>query len=370
MKVLHLLSSTGFHGGESMTAELVRELARLRVECHVGIFDNDGHGDRYVLEATRASVAGSAIFPCRRQFDLRTVLAIRRYAVAHRIDVVHSHKYKTTFHALLARSPRRFGVVATYHNWLYTSPQLRLYAAIDKRLARWCDAAVGVSRAVTAELARFARPERVSYVPNGVCTDRFMPGPGAAAARAALGLPERPTLGFVGRLTPMKGLTTLLEAAAALAGEFDLQLVLVGDGESRPTLEAAAARAPLAGRVHFLGHRADTQSVYRAMDAFVLPSLQEAFPMVVLEAMACGVPVVATDVGDVSQLLGAGEFGTVVTPGSLESLREALRALLNDAPRRAHLAAAGRQRVVANYSGERMARTYASIYESIGRPTA
>jgi glycosyltransferase involved in cell wall biosynthesis len=361
MRVLHLLSSTGYHGAETMAAELVRHTAPFGVESHVGVFDNGGRGDRQILDATHELARGTVI-PCAGQFDAAAVRAIADYVRDHRIDVVHSHKYKTTFHALLARRKQPFPLLATYHNWLEDSFMLKVYAFIDKRLARFCDANVGVSTVVAAELARHAPANKVHYIGNGIDTERFTPGD-AASARARIGLGDGPVIGFVGRLTPQKGVETLIAAFHALENE-RAQLLIVGDGESRGALEAAAKAGRNAARITFLGSRKDTPELFRAMDVFVLPSYVEAFPMVLLEAMATGVPVIGTPVGDVPKIISP-EVGWIVPPGDVKALTRRLADALAEPRRLANMGAAARTHVIAKHSALAFARNYTELYERI-----
>lgn len=365
MRVLHLLSSTGFHGAETMATELVRHSAPLGVESHVGVFDNGGRGDRQILAATEPVGARGVVIPCLRQFDSGAVRAIADYVREHEIDVVHSHKYKTTFHALLARRRQAFPLLATYHNWLEDSLMLKAYAWIDKRLARYCDAAVGVSSVVAAELGRFAPPARVHYVGNGIDTARFAPG-NRAAARARLGLGDAPVIGFVGRLTAQKGVEVLIDAFGRLTRE-NAQLLIVGDGERRAALEAAARAAPECARIHFLGTRSDTPELFRAMDLLVLPSFVEAFPMVLLEAMATRMPVIGTPVGDVPRIVDEGITGWITPLGDAPALAARLDAALADPAALAAMGETARATVIAKHSAQAFAQRYVDLYGQITR---
>src|SRR5688572_21437343 len=137
-----------------MTAELVRQLHKLGTTIDIGVFDNSGQGDRRILEVAAPYLHTGVVIPCRGQLDISTVKFLRRYIVDNNIDVVHSHKYKTTFYSLLARRSTKSRLVTTYHNWLEDTLALKVYAALDKQLARYCDATVGVSHPIVDELRR------------------------------------------------------------------------------------------------------------------------------------------------------------------------------------------------------------------------
>lgn len=352
-----------------MATELTRQLHALGATVDVGIFDNNGRGDRKILEVAAPYIHRGVVLPCRGQFDRSTIAALRQYIREQKIDVIHSHKYKTTFYALLARRGTGCRVVTTYHNWLGDTLPLRLYAALDKRLARFCDAAVGVSEPVTQELRRYVPTARAHYIGNGVDTDVFRRSLPLPDAKRALGLPENSqVLGFVGRLSAQKGISYLLRALATTepADRADTHIVIVGDGEQRAPLTEEARALGLAERTHFLGTRHDTPGIYSAFDVFVLPSEVEAFPMVVLEAMSCEAPVVATDVGDVARIVDNGTTGHVVPVRDVNALREAFCKLLNDPATAQRMGRAGRERVAQHFSSTRMARTYLDLYGKLG----
>lgn len=347
-----------------MAAELVRQLDRLGVEVDVGVFDNAGRADRTILEAAGGHIRESVVVPCTGQMDWSAVRFLREYVGTRRINVLHSHKYKTTFYGLCARRGGQARLVATYHNWLTDTMPLKLYTALDKCLARFCDAAIGVSAPVVQELKRYAPAGKVFRIGNGVDAEKFRRVAPRAEARRRLGLPDNVLLGFVGRLSEAKGLVYLLRALPLLPqGIDDVHVAIVGDGDYRAQLLQEISALGLAGRIHLLGTRRDTPLIYSALDVFVLPSFVEAFPMVLLEAMACGVPVVATAVGDTEHIVHQEVSGLVVPPGDAAALAGAIGRVLADHGLAARFAAAGPPRVQREFSSAAMARAYLALYE-------
>ena len=370
MRVLHLLSSSHFHGAETMTAELVRQLHGLKVTIDLGIFDNNGRANKEILEVAGKYIEESFIIPCRRQLDWSTVSSLNKYLTTRKPDIIHSHKYKTTFYALLARRHTPCRLVTTSHNWLTDTLPLRFYTALDKRLARYCDAVVGVSKPVTDELRRCVpASSKVRYIENGVDTDVYRPAMSRADAKQAIGLGGLPLVGFVGRLSADKGVVYLMRALGDLpeTAAGPLHAVIVGDGEHRGALEAEAHRLGLSERVHFLGNRRDTPLLYSAFDVFVLPSLREGFPMVLLEAMSIGLPVISTRVGDVDYIVEQGVSGIVVNPADPAALQQALQTVMENPDRSSRMGALARQRVEEHFSSAKMAREYLTLYEQILR---
>jgi glycosyltransferase involved in cell wall biosynthesis len=222
---------------------------------------------------------------------------------------------------------------------------------------------VSVSHAVADVVARsegFAR-ERIQVIWNGEDLAAFAPGP--STLRSELGVPESDcVVTAVGSLTPVKDHRTQLAAFALVAARHPAaRLLIVGDGPLRPELEALA-RSSGGARVRFLGHRADVPAVLRASDVYVQTSLTEGFSNAILQAMACGLPVVATAVGGNPELVTA-DAGTLLPPRDARAIGEAIGALVADPARRRSMGRAARRRVEASGSIAAMAAAYSDAFE-------
>lgn len=174
---------------------------------------------------------------------------------------------------------------------------------------------------------------------------------------------------FVGRLAAVKGVAVLLDALTDLVAEYpDLHLTLIGDGPDRAALEAQALDAGLAGHVSFEGYRSQSEvaDALAAHDVFVLPSFAEGVPVVLMEAMAAGRPVITTRIAGVPELVEDGRSGYLVPPGNLAALREALGMMLRDPGNQAAMGKAGRDRVLAAYEIGSEARKLAALIEGAG----
>ncbi len=175
-----------------------------------------------------------------------------------------------------------------------------------------------------------------------------------------------PTIGTVARLEPVKGLELLLDAAARLRNEHpDLRVDVAGTGSAAATLQARAGAMGLESTVSFLGWSDDPSSLYGRWDVFVVSSRREGFGFAALEAMAAGLPVVASSTGGLPEIVVEGETGRLVAPGDAAELAEAIGALLNSPERRATMGAAGRARVRDHFSIERMADAMSGVYDYV-----
>jgi sugar transferase (PEP-CTERM/EpsH1 system associated) len=230
------------------------------------------------------------------------------------------------------------------------SPMVDQFVTVSRDLGRWLVEDIGISG------------HKVMSICNGVDTERFSPG-GRQTARAALGIgPESIVIGTVGRLDPVKDHVGLLQAFSRLADDPRALLVIVGDGPCRATLAATVAALGLSGRVRLLGERDDVPAVLAGFDIFVLSSIGEGMSNAILEAMATGLPVVATRVGGNPELVVNGTSGFLVEPRSPAGLTAALCCYLGDPGLLARHGRAARELAQAEFSLERMVGAYEQLY--------
>jgi glycosyltransferase involved in cell wall biosynthesis len=284
--------------------------------------------------------------------------------------VVVGHDYRSNALVALARGRRGPPRVAVVHGYTAEDPKVRAFEAVDRRRLRSARAVVAVSDAIARSCARAGvRAERLHTVENGVDVRAVAAAARASrdAVRAGWGVaPDVPVLLAAGRFSPEKGQDVLVEALARVhaAGGARPALVLLGDGVLRPDLERAAARLP-AGSVRFDGWRDDPWARLGAADVFVLPSRREGLPLALLEAMAAGLPVVATRVGGVPTALDDGRCGALVPPDDPGALADAVLALLRDPALRARLASAAAARAGERYDVERQVRALEAVYRGL-----
>lgn len=234
------------------------------------------------------------------------------------------------------------------------------------RLTRRIDRLVAISGQIADELlAHGYDARRIVRIPNAVDVGRFRPGGKRDAQRARLGL-DGPTVIFVGRLDPQKGLTCLLEAwRQLLAKRADAILLILGTGHQEAALRAEADSLRLGSRVAFLGQQADVRPYLGAADALALPSIAEGMSNVLLEAMATALPCVATRVGGSVDVIAHGRNGLLVDPADPCQLAEALLYVLDDSGLAGRLGAAARATVEERYSLDRVADRYVALYREL-----
>ncbi len=356
-------------------------------------------GDRsflYVLSADEGDLAsrvdpavtvrrlGLARAPIRRlgAFTGSVVQGYRQLAAQIRDDgvqVVQSHLPGANFWALLLAERGVCAVAATVHNTRefdygdQDNPvRRRLRHLAYRRILKRCDATVAVSEEVgtclLAELGVPTRyPRRLEVVTNGVDVPPPLPDAERAAVRARAGVPAGwPLMVAAGRLTPQKDFATLIAAAAQLRDQgVAFHAVIGGEGELRADLERAVAERGLGDRVRLPGVLPDLRGYLRAADVFVLPSRWEGLPLVLLEAMACGLPVVCTRIEGLAELVEGGGAGVVVPAADPAALAGGVRRLLDDESLRAACGRQARAAVAARYDfrqvDERLGRLYREL---------
>ena len=305
--------------------------------------------------------------PDRGPADWGIVRSLIDLCRRERVAVWHGHDYKTDALGLLLARFHPMRLVATVHGWVDRTWKMPLYYAVDRWSLRRYEKVICVSTdLVDACLGAGVRRDRCLLLENGIDLGDYQRRRGAAEARAELGLPNRQTIGAVGRLAAEKGFDILIRAVdRLLATGLDVQLLIAGDGPHAGSLKELIATLGRGDRIELIGHRGDLTALYEAMDVFALSSYREGLPNVLLEAMAMRVPVVATRVNGVPRLIAHDVSGALVTAGSVDELEASLRRVLGDGHLQERYASAGRDVIEARFSfAERMAKL-ARIYDDM-----
>ncbi len=310
------------------------------------------------IAAARPGCATVVLPPVRNKADLRAIAAHFRAFRRVRPEVVHANlrtPFSCQYGLAAALATPGAQVVAVEHAPMPTEDtfQRGLRRLMVRRLA--AHVSVGDESARMVERVVGLPPGSVRTIYNGV-PDLDVP----PVDRPVSG----PVIGSIGRLSPEKGLDVLLRALVELPG---VTAVLVGDGPDRDELEQLALELDVADRAIFTGRVPESRAYFPVLDVYVLASRSEGLPLAVIEAMLASRPVVATDVGSVSEAIVDGETGLLVPPDDAAALAQAVRSLLDDPTRAAALGEAARARAVASFSAQAMARRYEALYDEVRR---
>jgi glycosyltransferase involved in cell wall biosynthesis len=304
--------------------------------------------------------------------DLRATAALRRLLRERRPEVLHTHTSKagaTGRIAALASWPARpAAVVHTFHGHVlsgyFGGGRERTFRLIERGLAHATDRIIAVSEQVRDDLLRFrvAPPGKIEVVHYGFDLDRRVADAARSRdqKRALLALGDHDfVIGWAGRLSEIKRPLDLVRVAANVPQSF---LVLAGDGELRPQVERLAAELGLEGRVRLLGYIEDLGAWYGAFDAFLLTSANEGAPVVAIEALAAGLPVVATFAGGTATVVDDAESGYLASIGDVDELARRLRELRDDPELRRRLGETGSLRMRERFSTGRMVDETEAVY--------
>jgi glycosyltransferase involved in cell wall biosynthesis len=369
LSIVHVLSSFGVGGQECVALDLAK--LQLAAGHRVHVLSLSEPPDGPMAARFRAVGALTETVPKRGpSFDPTLALRVAQSISKADADIVHTHNPAALVYGAPAAALARVRSVHTKHG-LNPDSNRRMW------LRRIASSMVDAYVAVTPTLARVAveRHEcdatQLHVISNGVDTGRFMPNPLARRKlRSELGIPETAwVLGTVGRLAPEKNQALLIDAVAPILDP-RRHLVIVGDGPDREALMERARGTLRPDLIHFTGARDDVEAVLACFDAFALTSESEGLPLVVLEAMAVGLPVVATAVGGVPDVIEAHKTGFLVPASDRIALMKELL-LLSTRPQIAEdVAAAGRSMVLERHSTEQMACDYEHLYRRLLRPGA
>jgi glycosyltransferase involved in cell wall biosynthesis len=367
--VAFVIDNMGLGGTELNAVRTAERLDRDRFDLRVVCIGADGPlSDRYramgipVVRVDLRSMYGPTMLTAGLQFI--------RYLRDERIQIVHAHDmYSNVFATVWARVAGTPVVIAS-RRWWHSLPnrKLRLGNAAAFRMA-------GAVLVNSPQVARSVLettslpPGRVWTVTNFADDEAFVPVPAEARLRQrrAWGIPDDAVVvGSVARLVPVKDHATLVDGFAKVRAELpNVHLVLVGDGECRRGLEAQVERLGLTGAVTFTGELRGGGNHHRAFDISALTSLSEGFPNSLVEAMAAGVPVVATAVGGNVDAVAEGETGFLVPPRSTDELALALRRLVESPTLRETLGSAARERARSAYRAAPTLLALQSMYDTL-----
>lgn len=366
LSIAHVLSSFGMGGQECVALDLAKQQRAAGRRVRVVSLSEPPDGP--MAERFRAIGALTETIPKRGpSFDPSLALRVAQSLSKGGANMVHTHNPQALVYGAPAAALAGLHSVHTKHG-VNPDPIRRMW------LRRVASSMVDAYVAVTPTLARLAIEKhecgstQLHVVPNGIDTTRFSPSADARRRlRTELGIPEDAwVLGTVGRLAPEKNQGLLIDAVAPILDP-RRHLVIVGDGPDREALVERARATLRPELIHFTGARDDVEALLACFDAFALTSESEGLPLVVLEAMAVGLPVVATAVGGVPDVIEPGRTGFLVPASDRIALMKELL-LLSTRPQVARdVAATGRSMVLERHSSEHMARSYDKLYDRILR---
>lgn len=368
VRIMHLIPRYTNDGTCRVVNSLIKHTDPARFQTFVGILSRDTCSLQPLLDMGAVPIQ----FDMKHFADVSVLAALIRELRDKRIQVVHTHRIRPD---LIGRIAGRWaGVpinVSTQHyagEWDERGKVIgRLVRLLYRLTLPLTQKIVNISSGEMA-LLRGAKvsPAKMAVIHNGVDGEVFFPANPGDDHGGSFVDDRPPVIGCVAFLTRRKGINYLIAAFRQVVDRHPLAcLQLVGDGEERPALQKQIAALGLEERVTLLGNQTGVPRLMNGFDIFVLPSVWEPFGLVIAEAMACGKPVVATNVGGIPEIVEHSRTGILVPPAAITPLANALAALLDDGQLRAEMGRAGRQRFLEKFDARIMAAKYQSLYDSL-----
>jgi len=349
LRILHIRTVSGTGGGPDKT--ILNSCAHLIRAGHLAqifyILDRRRNSSPLCLDAEKLHIPLHRVFESG-PFALSTLSQLDRVLKENNFQIVHTHDYKSTALIRLLRCKRSkspFKFVATAHGYNRTSLREAIYYALDRFLLRSADAVITPSRDLCEYLRKSGlKSDRLHVIPNGI---EISDPPQTPRQRSA----DTVHLLYLGRLSREKDPVNLLRAMPILIDHgFSIQTIFAGDGPERTVVEKWIQKLNLADKVKMLGYVSDISPLLAEADILVSPSRTECMPNAILEAMAAGLPIVATNVGGVGEMLRDGVDAILCPPRNHLALARALAQLIANQPLARKLAASARHRVAADFS--------------------
>lgn len=365
LRVLHLSGDSIRGGAGTFLRLLVRFNDRQKVKTCVARIGLDQEEREWEHQFP---VDDSLLYriPARYNWDLQLPHHVLQVVEKVQPDVVHTHGYKSDCIGAWLKRSLKCPLVATVHGWTEAVFRDRLYKRLDLLALRQFDKVIGITDYVRMVIIASGVPgDRVTRVYYGIRVPQECQDYNGNSWRKEFGITsDQLVVGSVGRLSPEKGHRFLLQAFAMLRKmDINAHLILVGDGRERASLERDARRLGITSNVSFVGHQSNPIDLMRIFDIFVLPSLREALGWVILEAWSVKVPVVASRVGGVSEIISDRQHGLLTRAGDAEDILAKMVILAKDATLRKDLGQNGFERVVNAFRVERMVAETIKVYE-------
>jgi sugar transferase (PEP-CTERM/EpsH1 system associated) len=361
IRIGHVIGWLHFGGKENGIVNLVNSLDSDVFENYIFSFVKRGPlADRVISERCRVIELGE-----RLGGDYQLYFKLARAFRRHKIHIAHTHSWATLLEGVIGAKVGGVPIIVHgEHGTIRDNTKIHLY--IQRFFWNITDRVLSVSETLRDDLHEAVGfpKERIRVISNGVDMSRFGIAHDGSDYKARLGFPAGSVVfGAIGRLVSVKCFPLLLEASAMIFEKVpNSHLVIVGDGPLHAELTEMARRRNIADRVSFLGWRPDVPDILKAMDVFVCSSESEGMSNTILEAMASGIPVVATAVGGNVELVVDGETGVLVQPNDPNILAGTVAELLANQPLRLKMGERGRRRVEECFSLEAMTRNYTSFY--------
>ena len=367
LNVLQFICPAGFYGAEMWVLALAKSLDPERVTCQLAITRESEDQNIEVFKRFRELGLSAHQVRMSGRFDLRAVFKLARLLKQEKIDIIHTHGYKSDILGVLAARLAKVKIVATPHGFENANDlKLKLFISLGCMALRYCDRVVPLSEDLMEDMKRIkVNRDRARLIINGVDLDETQSAL-TESTPPLFDTPEEKKIGYIGQIAHRKNVGDMIRAFDLLYRDHPgIRLVLVGDGPMRDELENMARSLPSSSAIEFLGYRKDRLRVVKELDLFCMTSSLEGIPRCMMEVMSMGVAVAAFRIPGVDKLIIHEKTGLMADFGNVEELKECLERLLFDEKFSQEIAQNGRKHVLENFSAKRMAEEYTKLFQEI-----
>ncbi len=365
LNILQFITPTGFYGAERWILALNNNLDPEKVRSDLVVTTENGQKPEIIKHFNSGECQAFEV-KMNARFSFSAIRELVKIIKQREIDVIHTHGYKSDIMGLIAARMAGIKIVTTPHGYGEPSDiKLRIFIKLGKFAQKFCDAIVPLSEQLIDEVkAAGVSDKKIHFIRNAV--DLKEVEEYRAQKSTDESTDRKLRVGYIGQIIPRKKVDHILNIYNEIWSENkNIEMQLLGDGESRVEMETLAENLPCAESIHFLGFRNDRLALLSQFDLFVMTSSDEGIPRCLMEAIAMEIPVAAYNISGIDQLVMHEETGLLAKYGEQKILKKYWLKLLTDKTYAESLAKQGRKFVNERYSGERMATEYTSLYRTL-----
>ncbi|OEF96809.1 glycosyltransferase family 4 protein [Desulfuribacillus alkaliarsenatis] len=366
MRILHIIGGGEYGGAEQYLVNLARKLQGSPYQIQMACF----YDSEFAAVLRKYQIPVHTVLPSSR-FDFTLAQKLRRLMIQEKIDIVHTHGVRANFFGRLAARKLKLPIATTVHSELrqdYQNPVAYMLALGMERMTQPLTTRyIAISNSIKQDMIKRGIPEqKIEVIYSGIDFAEFV-----EEKTSTLELPQPPVIGIVGRLQEVKGHRYAIMAMPAILQKYpEVNLVIIGDGPLKEDLMKLAKQIQVADNVHFLGFQQSVSSLLNQFDIFLMPSLSEGLGLSLIEAMSQGIPVIASEVGgmvDVVQDTGdlLTSTGILVSAKDANAIAENAKLLLADSNIAQQMGMRGQADVLKRFNSERMIAEIADFYEKL-----
>jgi glycosyltransferase involved in cell wall biosynthesis len=369
--VLHLIDSGGFYGAEAVILNLCIGLKEKDIQPTIACFMPSGQEKPELGVIAEKKGINVRYVPMQYKFDLKAVRLIHSIIEEEDIMLLHSHGYKPSIYSFLLHILYRIPYIITCHLWSKETLRFRFYIFLERIAMRFAQHVVAVSHPIADDIRQWKMNRtNVMVINNGIDIERYADKKDDVellSLRKELGLKQGSRLvGTIGRLVHQKAQQFFIESARQICDvREDVEFILLGDGPLRDYLQELVKQKGLEDRFHFLGFRTDAIQILRLFDIFALSSVDEGLPIVILESMSLGIPIVTSDVGELPFFINNGSNGILVHKGDVSAMTRNILHLLDNPEYSKTLGKNAQMLAKERFSLSEMTQRYYDIYKSV-----